>query len=53
LIVFEDFSLNNFSMSFCICTLRFWKIMCDVIKDVLETTSRRFDDVDIIDTRSQ
>jgi hypothetical protein len=53
LIVSENLSLNSFSMSSCICVLRLCRFMRDVMKDVLQTTSRRFVNVDMIDTRSQ
>jgi steroid 5-alpha reductase family enzyme len=51
-IVFENFSFNNLFMSFCIWVLQFCKNIRDAVKSVLETSSRRSIDIDIVDTRS-
>jgi hypothetical protein len=51
LIVSKFFSFNSLFMSFCICCLRFCKLIRDAMKNDLETSSRRSIDVDMIDTR--
>jgi hypothetical protein len=51
LIVSEFFSFSNLFMFFCVCCLRFCKLIRDAMKNDLETSSRRSFDVDIIDTR--
>jgi hypothetical protein len=50
-IVFENFSLSSLFMSFCIWILRLCRNIRDAVKSVLETSSRRSIDVDIVDTR--
>jgi hypothetical protein len=51
LIVSEFFSFSSLFMSFCICCLRFCRLIRDAMKNDLETSSRRSVDVDMIDTR--
>jgi hypothetical protein len=51
LIVSKKKFFSSLSMSFCICCLRFCKLIRDTMKNDLETSFRRSIDVDMIDTR--
>jgi hypothetical protein len=51
LIISKLFFFNNLSMFFCICCLRFYKLIRETKKNDFETSSRRLIDVDMIDTR--
>ncbi len=51
LIVSEFFFFSNLFMFFCICCLRFCRLIRDAMKNDLETSFQRLIDVDMIDTR--
>jgi hypothetical protein len=51
LIVSELFSFSCLFMFFCICCLRFCKLIRETMKNDLETSFWRSVDVDMIDTR--